>query len=389
MLRNIYHLALKEFIHIVRDRRTLIFLLTMPTGLMILFGYALQASKVTNLAARVVDLDHGRIAEEYIKDITNDPTFAVQIAKNATAEDLKTAEQDLAQDRLKAVVVLPADLTSNIMDGRKAEVHAIVDASDTFSAPAILQALHTVAIRHNLKLAAGYLLYEGIVKTEAQAALRVQPVELTTEIRYNPEQRIQNFTMPGVIGLILQLLTIIVMATSIARERERGTMEQLATTPLTGAEIFIGKLVPYFLLALVDTVNAIVVARFMFKVELNGHYGVVSALVVVFVLGSLGIGQLISAVSKNQGQAIQLAIFYIMPVFVLSGAFAPIETMPSNIRPVSYLFPLTYFCRAFRAALLRQATFYDVRWDLLAMSAFVVITFGASVIVLRARPTAR
>lgn len=385
MMRNIYHLAVKEFLHIIRDRRTLAFLLLMPSALTVLFGYAIQTSKVSNIKTRVIDLDHGRIAEEYIKDIRTADTFALTVIDNADPSAIAQAEADLQHDVIKAFVVLPADLTSNIMEGRKAEMRAVVDASDTFSAPAILRELHGVAIRHNLKLAAGYLLYEGIVKTKEQAALRVQPVELETELRFNPELRIQNFTMPGVIGLILQLLTIIVMATSIARERERGTMEQLEVTPLTAGEIFIGKLVPYFLLALLDTVNAMLVARYLFKVELGGHLAVVSTLVVVFILGSLGIGQLISAISKNQGQAIQLAVFYIMPVFVLSGAFAPLETMPANVRPIAYLFPLTYFCRAFRAALLRQASFADVRIDLLAMSAFVAVTFGASVLVLRRR----
>jgi ABC-type multidrug transport system permease subunit len=382
-MRNVYHLAVKEFLHLWRDRRTLVFLLLMPTALTILFGFAIQTSKVSNVKTRVIDLDHGKIAEEYIKDIRTADTFDLTVVDNAGAEDVTRAEEDLQHDRIKAFVVLPADLTANIIEGRKATIRAVVDASDTFSAPAILRELHGVAIRHNLKLAAGYLLYEGLVKTKEQAALRVQPVALDTELRFNPELRIQNFTMPGVIGMILQLLTIIVMATSIARERERGTMEQLEVTPLTGSAIFLGKLVPYFILALVDTVNAMVVARLVFKVELGGHYAVVSALVVVFILGSLGIGQLISAVSKNQGQAVQLAVFYIMPVFVLSGAFAPLETMPANVRRISYLFPLTYFCRSFRAALLRQAGFADVKLDLLAMGAFVVVTFGASVIVLR------
>ncbi len=133
----------------------------------------------------------------------------------------------------------------------------------------------------------------------------------------------------------------------------------------------------------IDTVNVMIVARLMFDVSLSGHYAVVAALVVVFVLGSLGIGQLISVVSKNQAQAVQLAIFYAMPVFVLSGAFAPTETLPPALRTASHLFPLTYFCRSVRAALLRQATFADVATDLLAMSAFAVLTFGISVIVLR------
>jgi len=184
-------------------------------------------------------------------------------------------------------------------------------------------------------------------------------------------------------------VTVIVMATSIARERERGTMEQLSVTPLTPAQIFIGKLVPYFLLALFDTANVMLLARFLFGVSLSGHYTVVTALVVVFILGSLGVGQLISVVSRNQGQAIQLAVFYILPAFVLSGAFTPIETQPEGVRPIAYFFPLTYFCRSFRAALLRQASFYDVRYDLLAMGLFVVVTFGASVLLLRARPGSR
>jgi ABC-2 type transport system permease protein len=176
------------------------------------------------------------------------------------------------------------------------------------------------------------------------------------------------------------------MATSIAKEREQGTLEQLSATPLTGAEIFIGKLVPYFVLSLVDTVNVVIVSRLLFHVDLHGRYGVVSALVVTFVLGSLGIGQLISTISKSQGQAIQLAVFYIMPVFVLSNAFAPLEMLPDEIRPVAYLFPLTYFCQGLRASLLRDASLFDVLLDLTAMGGFVVLTFGISVLLLRRSP---
>jgi len=130
-------------------------------------------------------------------------------------------------------------------------------------------------------------------------------------------------------------------------------------------------------------------ARWLFGVSLQGHYPVVAALVVSFILGSLGVGQMISIISRNQSQAVQLAVTFILPAFVLSGAFVPIETQPESVRPVAYLFPLTYFCRGFRAALLRQATMFDVRGDLLAMLLFVVATFGASVLMLRARPDAR
>src|SRR5262249_25529808 len=160
------------------------------------------------------------------------------------------------------------------------------------------------------------LQHEGKVQTIEEGLEAAAPIELGYEFRFNPDLKSQNFVMPGVIGLILQLLTVIVMAMSIARERERGTLEQLAVTPLTAAEIFIGKLVPYFVVALLDTVNAMILSRWLFGVSIAGHYPVVASLVVVFVLSSLGIGQLISTVSKNQGQAIQLAVLYIMPTFV-------------------------------------------------------------------------
>src|SRR6185295_5722486 len=121
----------------------------------------------------------------------------------------------------------------------------------------------------------------------------------------------------------------------------------------------LGKLVPYFLLALLDTVNVLIVARWLFGISLAGHYGVITTLVVVFILGSLGIGQLISVVSRNQSQAMQLAVCYIMPSFVLSGAFVPSEIQPERLRSVAYGFPLTYFLHGLRTAILRQASFVD------------------------------
>jgi ABC-2 type transport system permease protein len=261
----------------------------------------------------------------------------------------------------------------------------VVDASDTFTAPSILRELGAMTVQQNAFVAADRLRRRGVVESVEQGLEEVAPIELATDLRFNPELRSQNFVMPGVIGLILQLLTVIVMSTSIARERERGTMEQLLVTPLTPAQIFVGKIVPYFVLALVVTTAVMLLAWLLFDIALSGNVTVVAALVVAFVLGSLGVGQLISVVSRNQGQAIQLAVAFILPAFVLSGAFTPIETQPEGVRPVAYLFPLTYFCRGFRAALLRQATLGDVRLDLLVMGIFVFVTFGASVLLLRSR----
>jgi ABC-2 type transport system permease protein len=389
MIRNVYHLALKEFLHLVRDRRTLAFLLFMPTTLTIIFGYAIGNPRVTGIRTRVLDMDGGRIAYEYVQAMTDSITFKPDIREHATEADVTQAEDDLLHDRINAFVVLPAGMSAALDAGHTVTVRVVVDGSDTFMAPSLLAELGRTTVQQNVFVAAGLLERAGHARDLEAGLQQVAPIDMKTELRFNPDLKSQNFVMPGVIGLILQLLTVIVMATSIARERERGTMEQLAVTPLTAAEIFIGKLVPYFLLALLDTVNVMIVARWLFGVSLAGHYPVVATLIVVFILASLGIGQLISAVSKNQSQAMQLAVFYIMPTFVLSGAFTPIETQPERVRPIALLFPLTYFCHGFRAAILRQSSLLDIGQDLLALVAFVLLTFGLSVLLLRIRPDAR
>lgn len=389
MIWNIYHLALKEFLHLVRDRRTLAFLILMPSVLTVIFGYAIGNPRVTAIPTRVLDLDGGNVAYEFVEAITSSKTFEPEVRENATEADVAAAEEDLLRDRITAFVVLPPGLSQAVDAGRGTKVRLVVDGSDTLTAPSLMGALaQTTVLQNGLALARRFE-REGQVQTVEDGLAAAQPIELVHDYRFNSTLKSQSFVIPGVIGLILQLLTVIVMATSIARERERGTLEQLAVTPLRPSEIFIGKLLPYFVIALLDTVNALILAWLLFGVSVKGHYPIVSALVVVFVLSSLGIGQLISTVSKNQGQAVLLAVFYIMPTFVLSGAFTPIETQPVGLRPVALLFPLTYFCHGFRAAILRGSSFVDLRWDFLTLAAWVLITFGMSVLALRTRAEAR
>ena len=288
-MRNIYYLALKEFLHLVRDRRTLAFLILMPSVLTVIFGYAIGSPRVTGIHTRIVDLDGGRIAEEYEEAMTGSITFKPEVISNATEKDIADAEEALRRDDISAFVVIPEGLSDTVEDGGSGTVRAVVDASDTFTAPSVLRELGSTTVQQNAFLAAERARREGRVDSIEDGLKKVSPIELATEMRFNPELKSQNFVMPGVIGLILQLLTVIVMATSIARERERGTMEQLAVTPLAPADIFIGKLLPYFFLALLDTVNVMLLAWLLFGVALQGHFVVIAALVVAFILGSLGV----------------------------------------------------------------------------------------------------
>ena len=328
MIWNIYNLALKELLHLVRDRRTLAFVVLMPSVLTVIFGYAIGNPRVTAIPTRVLDLDGGNVAYEFVEAITSSNTFTSDVRENATDADVAAAEDDLLRDRISAFVVLPKGLSRAVEDGRPVKVRLVADGSDTLTAPSLMGELaQTTVLQNGLALARAYE-REGRVHTVEEGLAAAQPIELVHDYRFNSELKSQSFVMPGVSGLMLQRLTVIVMATSIARERERGTLEQLSVTPLKPSEIFIGKLLPYFVIALLDTVNAMILAWLLFGVSVKGHYLVVAALVAVFALSSLGIGQLISTVSKNQGQAVLLAVFYIMPTFVLSGAFTPIETQP-------------------------------------------------------------
>ena len=207
----------------------------------------------------------------------------------------------------------------------------------------------------------------------------------TTEgkVLYNPKERFIDYVVPGIIGLILQLLTVTLMACTIARERESGTLYQLLVTSLRRGEIVIGKILPYLVISICLIVVIIGLSWWHFNVAFY-RPPALALICLLFLLCSLGLGLLISAFSRTQTQAIQFSVFFLLPVFVLSGAFAPLEQLPSAVRYLSELFPLTHFCRAFRLVNMYHAglAFYVV--DLAVLLGGAVVTFiGAALLLQR------
>jgi ABC-2 type transport system permease protein len=202
------------------------------------------------------------------------------------------------------------------------------------------------------------------------------------KLLYNPKSRVIDYVVPGIIGLILQLLTVTLMACTIARERESGTLYQLMVTSLRRREIVIGKMLPYLVVSIFLVAMITAVSGWHFGVAFH-QLPALAVVCLLFLLCSLGLGLLISAFSRTQTQAIQFSVFFLLPVFVLSGAFAPLEQLPRAIRYVSELFPLTHFCRAFRFVNMYHAgaQFYVV--DLVALLAGALITFTGAVFLLR------
>ena len=267
--------------------------------------------------------------------------------------------------------MIPHGFMRQVEAGEEAELQLLLDGTDNTSAPIVEGVAQQVIRRYNADRAVQGLSARGVRPDRGRRL--IQPVFVETEIRYNPGLQYLSYVMPGVIGLTLQLLTVMLMAITIPRERERGTLDQLIATPISRIELILGKLLPYLGISLLNVVTILYVADRWFNVPVRDRLPLLLVLCVLFVLTSLATGLLISAISRSQFQAVQIAVFYVLPVFMLSGAYAPIEAIPETVRPISYLFPLMYFCRAVRAVTLRGAGLLLIWRDLAVLSGFVLI----------------
>jgi len=367
MLAVIGHVARKEARQILRDRRTFVLLLVMPIVLTFLFGKALETGELRQIPSVIFNQDD---SPESNAIVTAFSTYdEVQIEREVGT--LQEAQDLLAQGKIKAAIVIPRGFMKQIEAGEEAQLQLLLDGTDNNSAPIVEGVAQQVIQRYNAERAVKGLWARGVRPDRGQRL--IQPVFVQTEIRYNPGLRYLSYVMPGVIGLTLQLLTVMLMAVSITREREKGTLDQLMASPITRSELILGKLLPYLGISLLNVVTILFVADRWFNVPVRERLPLLLAFCVLFVLTSLATGLLISAVSRSQFQAIQIAVFYILPVFMLSGAYAPIEAIPRAIRPISYLFPLMYFCRAVRAVTLRGAGLLLVWKDLALLAGFVLV----------------
>jgi len=383
--------ALKEFLHVWRDKRILALIIILPPFFTLLFGYAFEATELTGVHATVIDRDQTEQSAKLAEALAKKKTFAWKRTKDTGAEP------DLLHLGVSVALVVPKDWTSTLEAGSPAPLQLFLDGTDATSAEELegrlremlgdFQSLDTVQ-----ELTIKPLLDElpsevfGALKTmkpEGREKLKVEfkklmkPWQPDTRILYNPALRFIDYVTPGIIGLILQLLTVTLMACTIAREREAGTLAQLIVTPLRRVEIVIGKVVPYLGISLFLIGITISVAYFHFGVHFRQPF-MLGIICLLFLLCSLGSGLLISAFCHTQTQAIQFAVFYLLPVFPLSGAFAPIERLPDTVRLVSDIFPLTHFCEAFRMASLRNADISFFAGDLLFLAVGAVVTCGGA-----------
>jgi drug efflux transport system permease protein len=387
-LEAVTSVAYKEFLHIYRDRRVLLLVLTLPPLFTLLFGHAFETGELTGVRSLLIDRDNTPRAQEFIDIISKNKTFQWRRG----SADIKN-ETDLLGHGVQAVLVIPAGWNESLENGDPKPLLLYLDGSDINTADAVEGSVRQSLGDFQLKQRDRMIetLPEEVFELGKQLPVQIRKrfvsmMEMWTADRkllYNPKSRVIDYVVPGIIGLILQLLTVTLMACTIARERESGTLYQLMVTSLRRREIVIGKMLPYLVVSAFLVLVIMAVSGWHFGVAFH-QLPALALVCLLFLLCSLGLGLLISAFSRTQTQAIQFSVFFLLPVFVLSGAFAPLEQLPKAVRYISELFPLTHFCRAFRLVNMYDAgaRFYVADLVVLIVGAFITF-LGATFLLKR------
>lgn len=359
----------KEFIEIWRDRRSLAFVLTMPVLMLLLYGYGIS-SDVKRVPLAVYDLDGQPPARELVRRFTSTDYFVVTAQVGSLWELRRVIDLGIA----KVGLTIPEDFSQNLGAGRTAPIQFVVDGSDSNTASIAIS--NIAAISQNTELSPRDLRPQVYLSPRPE---HPAPIELRTWVWYNPELKSSNFLIPGLTAVILMMLAAMLTSLTVAREWERGTMEGLIASPLHPVELMLGKILPYVIIGLVDVVIIVLVAVFWFRVPLHGSLTLLMASSTIFLLGALGIGLFLSAATKNQQVAFQLAVLITMlPSLLLSGFFYPIENMPPALRAVTTLVPARYFLVILRGIFLKGVGLVVLWRELLFLAGFAVLMLMAS-----------
>lgn len=360
---RIWAIARKEFIHIVRDSRSLGMAIAIPMLLLVLFGYALTLD-VDNVPVVVWDQSGTHASRDFISHFEGSHYFSVRAHVHSYPE----VERAIDSGRALAALVVPADFADQIVAGRDVPVQMIVDGSDANTATIAMGYARVVALIYSQQVALSEVQRAG-------GRVLAEPIEVRPRVWYNPDLESRNYIIPGLIAVIMMVIAALLTSLTVAREWETGTMEQLISTPVLGPELVLGKLLPYFAIGMLDVLLAVLMGEFLFQVPLRGNVALLFGMAAIFLVGSLSLGLLISIVTKSQLLASQLAmVLTFLPSFLLSGFMYAISNMPPPIQILTYLIPARYF-----VALLKGIYLKGIGMEIMVLEAGLLALFGAAV----------
>lgn len=358
--------ARKEVIQLRRDTRSLILAFLLPVLLVILFGYAIGWD-VDDIPTAVFDQDHSFRSRELLDAFRSSGYFQLE----TEVERRGDLDELLNRGRARLALVIPPDFSRDLDAGRPARLQVLVDGSDANTATIALGYAGAIVQSYSSRVVLG--------------GVRVMPlVRAETRVWYNEELVSRNMIVPALVAVIMMIIAAMLTSLTIAREWERGTMEQLAATPVRRSEVVLGKLLPYLVIGLLDVVVVSAIGVVLFGVPFRGSPSLLMMLSLAFLIGALGLGMFISAVARSQLLATQMAmVTTFLPAFLLSGFMFAIDVMPVPLRAITYLIPARYFLVVTRGIFLKGVGVEVLRVQGLLMIAFAILGLAAAVRVFR------
>lgn len=351
----------KEFIHVFRDKPSLIIAIMMPIVFVILFGYAVNMD-VDNIPMAVLDMDKTTESRALINSFENSNYF-IPTEFVASIDEI---EKLINSGEVRAAVIIPNNFSKAVNGYDEKSVQLIIDGVDPTVAKTAMQSGNLVSKMYFAEISGGSIVSSNVSVSGSSS------VDVRTKVWYNPNLESTKFTIPGLIGLIVQNITIMLTAFSLVREKEKGTLELLIVTPIKSAELILGKMVPYIFIGTFDLLVTMALGTVWFNVPIQGSVFLLCVLGVVFVMCSLAIGMLISTVADSQGQAMQMTIGVLLPSILLSGFVFPRDAMPLVINLVGNFIPLTYFLNILRGIILKGVGLEYLMKDVVLLSLFTI-----------------
>lgn len=363
---RVWAVFLKELTQTRRDRLTFAMMFGIPIIQLTLFGFAINTDP-KNLPTAVLVQEQSPIIRTLLEGMKNSEYFNFVIE----TEDLRESDELLARGDVAFVITFPSGFTEKFVRGERPQILIEADASDPAASSGALGNVQTIfsqALRSELDGALGYLVPEP------------SAFELIIHAKYNPEGITQYNIVPGLLGVILTMTLVMITGMTLTRETERGNLENILALPAKPMEVMIGKIIPFLLVASVQTIVILTAAKFIFSVPFVGSIWILILGILIFVIANLVLGITFSTFAKTQMQAMQLTIFFFMPSLLLSGFMFPFRGMPIWAQTIGELLPLTHFLRVVRGVMLKGVSIDEVQSPLLAMTAFTVLVFALALL---------
>lgn len=361
---RLYYLIKKEFIQIRRDKRLLPLLVALPLIQLVLFGYVFSTD-VKNISTGVLDQAKTAESRALVSSVKSAGYFNIA-GYPAGRTELQTMIED---GQIRVGLVIPGNYSTAIRRGDPAVVEAIIDGSDPNTGGTAASYLARIVQAQGAKIKLRFL------------GGHAPPVALDSRLRllFNPDQRSVNYMIPGLIGMLLMLVTTLLTSAAMVRERERGTLEHLIVMPIRKWELILGKITPFIVFGFLDVFLITAVGTVWFGVPLRGSILLLFALAGLFIFTTLGLGLFVSTTARTQQQAMMTAYFILLPTMILSGMIFPIESMPPVIQSLTYFIPLRYFLVIVRGIFLKGSNLGDLWFDVVMLMIYGSAVFGLSI----------